>query len=76
MRNSPQDEVSRAQAPKDPKEMTWLIGHRCKCSNVLSQVVLIGREAYPFKFLNTDLIFSYRLTLSFFHFIFDTDLVQ
>ena len=47
-----------------------MIGYRCKCSNVFSQVVLIGREAYPFKFLNTDLIFSYRLTLSFFHFIF------
>jgi hypothetical protein len=50
--------------------MTRLIGYRCKCSNAFSQVVLIGREAYPFKFLNTDLIFSYRLTLSFFHFIF------
>ena len=50
--------------------MTRLIGYRCKYSNVFSQVVLIGREAYPFKFLNTDLIFSYRLTLSFFHFIF------
>ena len=53
--------------------MTRLIGYRCKCSNAFSQVVLIGREAYPFKFLNTDLIFSYRLTLSFFHFIFYAD---
>ena len=30
-----------------------MIGYRCKYSNVFSQVVLIGREAYPFKFLYT-----------------------
>ena len=51
-----------------------MIGYRCKCSNAFSQVVLIGREAYPFKFLNTDLIFSYRLALSFFHFIFNAEI--
>jgi hypothetical protein len=43
-----------------------LIGYRCKCSNVFSQVVLIGREAYPFKFLYTDFVLFYRLTLSIF----------
>lgn len=46
--------------------MTRLIGYRCKCSNVFSRVVLIGREAYPFKFINTVRFLSYRLTLSLF----------
>jgi hypothetical protein len=33
-------------ARRDPRETIWLIGGRCKCSNVFSLAVLIGQQKH------------------------------